>query len=60
METAGLKLLADVKVYIDVLTKRAGWEESVRVLPRARTSHETPETWRAVATMVMREVVLQA
>jgi hypothetical protein len=55
-----LKILVDVHVYIDVLTKRAGWEESVRVLHLARTSHETPKTWRAVASMVMREVVLQA
>jgi len=55
-----LKLLVGVNVYISVLTKRAGWKESVRILPRARTSHVTSETWRAVATMVMREVVLQA
>ena len=55
-----MKILVDVNLYIDVLTKRAGWEESMHVLPVARTSHETPKTWRAVATVVMREVVLQA
>ena len=55
-----MKILVDVNVYMDVLTKRAGWKESVRVLPLAHTFHETPKTWRAVATMVMRAVVLQA
>jgi hypothetical protein len=33
-----LKILVDVNVYIDVLTKRTGREESVRVLNLVRNS----------------------
>ena len=45
-----MKLLVDVNVYIDVLTKRAGWEGSLRVLNLVRTSHEV-EGWASALTV---------
>jgi hypothetical protein len=45
-----LKVLVDVNVYIDVLTKRAGWEESVRVLQLVRNSPEV-EGWASALTV---------
>jgi predicted nucleic acid-binding protein len=35
-----LKIFIDVNVFIDVMTKRRGWSESLRVLNLARRSHE--------------------
>jgi hypothetical protein len=45
-----LKILVDVNIYIDVLTKRAGWEESVRVLNLVRNSPEV-EGWASALTV---------
>jgi len=35
-----LKIFIDVNVFIDVMTKRSGWTESLRVLNLARRSQE--------------------
>jgi hypothetical protein len=35
-----LKIFIDVNVFIDVMTKRSGWTESLRVLNLARKSPE--------------------
>jgi hypothetical protein len=35
-----LKIFIDVNIFIDVMTKRRGWAESLRVLNLARTSEE--------------------
>jgi hypothetical protein len=35
-----LKIFIDVNVFIDVMTKRSGWPESLRVVNLARRSHE--------------------
>ena len=45
-----MKILVDVNVYIDVLTKRAGWEESLRVLNLVRKSPEV-EGWTSALTV---------
>jgi predicted nucleic acid-binding protein len=45
-----VKILVDVNVFIDVLTKRAGWEGSLRVLNLVRTSHEV-EGWASALTV---------
>ena len=45
-----MKILVDVNVYIDVLTKRAGWEESLRVLNPVRKSPEV-EGWTSALTV---------
>jgi predicted nucleic acid-binding protein len=45
-----LKILVDVNVYIDVLTKRANWEESLRVLNLVRKSQEV-EGWASALTV---------
>lgn len=45
-----MKILVDVNVYIDVLTKRAGWEESLRVLNLVRKSPEV-EGWASALTV---------
>jgi predicted nucleic acid-binding protein len=45
-----LKLLVDVNVYIDVLTKRTGWEGSLRVLSLVRSSAEV-EGWTSALTV---------
>jgi hypothetical protein len=45
-----VKILVDVNVYIDVLTKRAGWEEGLRVLNLVRKSPEV-EGWASVLTV---------
>jgi hypothetical protein len=45
-----LKILVDVNVFIDVLTKRAGWDGSLRVVNLARKSHEV-EGWASALTV---------
>ena len=45
-----MKILVDVNVFIDVLTKRAGWEGSLRVLNLVRQSHEV-EGWASALTV---------
>ena len=45
-----MKILVDVNVYIDVLTKRAGWEKSLRVLNLVRKSPEV-EGWASALTV---------
>ena len=45
-----MKILVDVNVFIDVLTKRAGWEGSLRVVNLARKSHEV-EGWASALTV---------
>jgi hypothetical protein len=45
-----VKILVDVNVFIDVLTKRANWEGSLRVLNLVRTSPEV-EGWVAALTV---------
>ena len=45
-----MKILVDVNIYIDVLTKRAGWEESVRVLNLVRNAPEV-EGWASALTV---------
>jgi len=45
-----VKILVDVNVFIDVLTKRAGWEGSLRVLNLVRQSHEV-EGWASALTV---------
>ena len=45
-----MRILVDVNVYIDVLTKRANWEESLRVLNLVRKSPEV-EGWASALTV---------
>jgi len=45
-----LKIFIDVNVFIDVMTKRSGWSESLRVLNLARRSKEL-ESWTSVLTL---------
>jgi predicted nucleic acid-binding protein len=45
-----LKIFIDVNVFIDVMTKRSGWTESVRVLNLARRSQEI-ESWTSALTL---------
>ena len=45
-----MKVLVDVNVFIDVLTKRANWEGSLRVVNLVRTSAEV-EGWIAALTV---------
>lgn len=45
-----MKILVDVNVYIDVLTKRANWEGSLRVLNLVRKSSEV-EGWTSALTV---------
>jgi predicted nucleic acid-binding protein len=45
-----LKIFIDVNVFIDVMTKRQGWTESLRVLNLARRSQEI-ESWTSALTL---------
>jgi len=45
-----LKIFIDVNVFIDVMTKRSGWAESLRVLNLARRSQEI-ESWTSMLTL---------
>jgi predicted nucleic acid-binding protein len=45
-----LKIFIDVNVLIDVMTKRSGWTESLRVLNLARRSQEI-ESWTSALTL---------
>ena len=45
-----MKIFIDVNVFIDVMTKRSGWSESLRVLNLARGSQEL-ESWTSVLTL---------
>jgi len=45
-----LKIFIDVNVFIDVMTKRNGWAESLRVLNLARKSQEI-ESWTSALTL---------
>jgi hypothetical protein len=45
-----LKIFIDVNVFIDVMTKRSGWTESLRVLNLARGSQEI-ESWTSALTL---------
>jgi predicted nucleic acid-binding protein len=45
-----LKIFIDVNVFIDVMTKRSGWTESLRVLNLARMSQEL-ESWTSALTL---------
>jgi len=45
-----LKIFIDVNVFIDVMTKRRGWTESLRVLNLARRSQEI-ESWTPGITL---------
>jgi len=45
-----LKIFIDVNVFIDVMTKRSGWSESLRVLNLARRSKEL-ESWTSALTL---------
>jgi predicted nucleic acid-binding protein len=43
-----LKIFIDVNVFIDVMTKRSGWTESLRVLNLARKSQEIESSTSAL------------
>jgi predicted nucleic acid-binding protein len=45
-----LKIFIDVNVFIDVMTKRSGWTDSLRVLNLARRSQEV-ESWTSALTL---------
>ena len=45
-----MKILVDVNVFIDVMTKRANWQGSVRIVNLARTSPEI-EGWISALTV---------
>ena len=45
-----MKIFIDVNVFIDVMTKRSGWAESLRVLNLARRSQEI-ESWTSMLTL---------
>jgi len=45
-----LKIFIDVNVFIDVMTKRSGWNESIRVLNLARRSQDI-ESWTSALTL---------
>ena len=45
-----MKIFIDVNVFIDVMTKRSGWTESLRVLNLARRSQEL-ESWTSALTL---------
>ena len=45
-----MKIFIDVNVFIDVMTKRNGWAESLRVLNLARKSQEI-ESWTSALTL---------
>ena len=45
-----MKIFIDVNVFIDVMTKRSGWTESLRVPNLARRSQEL-ESWTSALTL---------
>ena len=45
-----MKIFIDVNIFIDVMTKRRGWTESLRVLNLARRSQEI-ESWTSALTL---------
>jgi hypothetical protein len=45
-----LKIFIDVNVFIDVMTKRSGWSESLRVLNLSRQWQEI-ESWSSALTL---------
>ena len=45
-----MKIFIDVNVFIDVMTKRSGWTESLRVLNLARKSEEI-ESYTSALTL---------
>ncbi len=45
-----MKIFIDVNVFIDVMTKRSGWSESLRVLNLARKAQEI-ESWTSALTL---------
>ena len=45
-----MKIFINVNVFIDVMTKRSGWSESLRVLNLARRSQEI-ESWTSALTL---------
>lgn len=45
-----MKVLVDVNVFIDVITRRANWEENLRVLNLVRRSPEV-EGWISALTV---------
>ena len=45
-----MKIFIDVNVFIDVMTKRSGWSESLRVLNLVRRSQEI-ESWTSALTL---------
>ena len=45
-----MKIFIDVNVFIDVMTKRSGWSESLRVLNLTRRSQEI-ESWTSALTL---------
>ena len=45
-----MKIFIDVNVFIDVMTKRSGWTDSLRVLNLARRSQEI-ESWTSAFTL---------
>jgi hypothetical protein len=45
-----VKILVDVNVFIDVMTKRANWEGSIRTLNLVRRSPEV-EGWTSALTV---------
>jgi predicted nucleic acid-binding protein len=47
-----LKIFIDVNVFIDVMTKRSGWTESLRVLNLARKSQEI-ESYTSALTLAL-------
>lgn len=45
-----MKIFIDVNVFIDVMTKRSGWTESLRVLNLARRSEDL-DSWTSALTL---------
>ena len=45
-----MKIFIDVNIFIDVMTKRSGWTDSLRVLNLARRSQEI-ESWTSALTL---------
>ena len=45
-----MKIFIDVNIFIDVMTKRSGWTESIRVLNLARRSPDV-ESWISALTL---------
>ena len=45
-----MNIFIDVNVFVDVMTKRRGWTESLRVLNLARRSQEI-ESWTSALTL---------